>query len=144
MLSKSGSVAKLLRANQLRQTPIRQRVLALFLEHREALSQHFLEQKINEADRITLYRTLRTFEEKGLLHRAIDGTDKIKFALCGELCSPEQHQHFHAHFHCDSCGRTLCLENVEAPAAPILPDLSVSSMHLVIRGKCELCGKKKA
>jgi Fur family ferric uptake transcriptional regulator len=136
------SVAQLLKANQLRQTPIRQQVLALFLEYREALSQSFLEQKINDADRITLYRTLRTFEEKGLLHRAIDGTDKIKFALCGDHCSPQLHQDYHAHFHCDSCGRTLCLESVAAPVAPVLPNFQISSTHLVIRGECEQCGKK--
>lgn len=136
-------IIQLLKAHQLRLTPIRQQVLALFLTKQEAISQNFLETALQDADRITLYRTLRSFEEKGLIHRAVDGTDKIKFALCGTRCSPQAHQHHHAHFHCDQCQRTFCLEELPAPAIPALSNFEVASTHLVVRGRCNHCTESR-
>jgi Fur family transcriptional regulator, ferric uptake regulator len=132
--------AQLLKAQQLRITDMRIKVLDLFLSHQEALSQNDLENSLSEADRITLYRTLRTFEESGLIHRAIDGTDKQKYALCKHTqCKPNQHFDHHAHFHCDDCGKTTCVEDIAAPTLSPPPGFSISKTHLVIHGTCRNC-----
>jgi Fur family transcriptional regulator, ferric uptake regulator len=130
----------LLRHQQLRITDMRIQVLELFLSSREALSQNDLETRLSEADRITLYRTLRTFQEKGLIHKAIDGTEKQKYALCNhEHCGPDHHNDHHAHFHCDACGKTTCVDSIPAPIIKAPEGFQVHETHLVIHGTCNLC-----
>ena len=124
-----------------RHTVVREQVLQVFHHHREAISQSELEEQIGPVDRITLYRTLRTFEEKGLIHRAVDGTEKLKFALCHNGCSPGVHHDSHAHIHCDKCGRTQCLENVPVPGPVSVPGFEVTTSYWVLQGVCAKCNQ---
>jgi Fur family ferric uptake transcriptional regulator len=134
---------ELLRAHQLRVTPVRRQVLEVFLDRDQALAHSDLEAAIAQVDRITLYRTLRTFEQKGLIHRAIDGSDKLKYALCQSGCSEHRHIDRHAHFHCDRCGRTLCVDEVIAPSISAPKGFKVNALHLVMQGVCERCGEEE-
>ncbi|HOY16393.1 MAG TPA: transcriptional repressor [Haliscomenobacter sp.] len=135
----ASNAQHLLKSHQLRLTDMRTKVLDLFLARAEALSQNDLEQQLGKVDRITLYRTLRTFEEQGLIHKAMDGTDKQKYALCQHDCGQGAHHDHHAHFHCDTCGKTICVEDIAAPKIAPPPGFSVSETHLVIRGQCDQC-----
>lgn len=133
------SPVELLNTHHLRKTQFREKVLDIFLRHDHALSHRDIESQILEADRITLYRTLRTFEEKGLIHKAIDGSDKLKYALCSGHCDVHAHHDYHAHFHCASCGQTFCIGEVSPPGMQAPPGFVVESMHLIFNGRCALC-----
>ena len=136
----SNKIERLLKDHNLRKTNIRMRVLELFLGEERALSQNDIEVKLEEADRITLYRTLKSFEKNGLIHKAIDGSEKMKFALCSHDCNVEKgHNDKHAHFHCKDCGQTFCLENVSTPNVEVPKGYRVESSHLVLNGRCEKC-----
>lgn len=129
----------LLRKSGLRITQTRLEILERFLEQNTALSQQYFDAQFDKLDRITLYRTLKTFEKKGLIHRTIDGTDVPKFALCSDGCEEHRHRDHHAHFHCVQCGHTYCLD--ERPfSTPSLPEgFRVLESHLVIQGTCGNC-----
>ena len=100
----------LLELHQLRKTDLRKNVLEIFLFNRgKALSNSDLEIELESSDRITLYRTLCSFEERGLIHQATDSSVTNKYALCDESCSIRIHNDKHAHFHCEKCGETICL-----------------------------------
>jgi Fur family ferric uptake transcriptional regulator len=129
----------LLLAHQLRRTQFREQVLGIFLRYNEALSQKDIEANLPEPDRITLYRTLKTFEERGLIHRAIDGSDRLKYALCGGHCTEHAHHDHHAHFHCNRCNRTFCIDEVSAPQLESPVGFKVESTHLIINGRCSSC-----
>ena len=43
-----------------------------------------LEKAFPKSDRITMYRTLKTFEEKGILHSIKGEGDEAKYALCND------------------------------------------------------------
>ncbi len=129
----------LLTSHQLRKTQFRERVLDVFMRHDRALSQSDLEDILEESDRITLYRTLKTFEEKGLIHKAIDGSDKLKYALCSGHCDVHAHHDHHAHFHCETCGRTFCVEEVKAPELQAPRGFVVENTCLIINGRCASC-----
>lgn len=135
----ASNAQHLLKSHQLRLTDMRVKVLDLFMARAEALSQNDLEQELGKVDRITLYRTLRTFEEQGLIHKAMDGTDKQKYALCQHDCAQGTHHDHHAHFHCDTCGKTICVEEIAAPVITPPVGFAVSETHLVIRGRCDVC-----
>ncbi len=129
----------LLEAHGLRKTKVRIEVVRRFLDSDHALPQQELEGFFDQVDRITLYRTLRTFEEKGLIHTAIDGSQKVKYALCGGGCTEHHHLDNHAHFHCDQCGKTFCLDKVAIPAVSSPKGFRVEATYLIMKGVCEVC-----
>ncbi|MBK7409360.1 MAG: transcriptional repressor [Saprospirales bacterium] len=132
--------------SNLRKTPIRLQVLQLLLREETALSSQQLESNLHKPDRITLYRTLRTFEQKGIVHQVVDGTNNPKYALCLNACNEHQHLDQHAHFHCVQCGKTICLTEVSQPSIHTPAGFVVQSSHLALQGFCPDCifkGKKK-
>lgn len=133
---------EILKRHKLRQTAIRMQVLEVFLSHTGAVSQSDLEQWLGPVDRITLYRTLRAFEEQGIIHRALDATGKLKFALCAGECSTGEHFDAHAHLYCERCERTLCLNDIAPPAIPTHTNFQVNSAFLALHGICTACTEK--
>ncbi|MCB0634088.1 MAG: transcriptional repressor, partial [Lewinella sp.] len=121
----------ILQQHGLRITAIRDKVLQIFLEagHR-ALSNADIEKHFDRLDRITLYRTLRTFEEKGLIHQVIDNSGTPKFATCSEHCAEHDHHDDHAHFHCVKCEKTVCLEDTTLPDVKIPVGFKVEEKHM--------------
>ena len=134
-----NDVVTLLKHHDLRLTQVRKEVLSVFLKKEQALSQGDIEENVGQIDRITLYRTLRSFEDNGLIHRAIDGTDKLRFALCVDLCDKENHKHNHAHFHCEKCTKTICLNGVEFPKIIHPAGFKVKETYYVMQGVCSKC-----
>ncbi len=134
-------IIELLEKHGLRKTAIRTQVLHVFLNRREALSHAEVEDLLKDADRITVYRTLKTFEDKGLIHKAIDGGGKAKYALCHNGCSEDAHHDHHAHFHCYDCGKTICLDTVTAPKVQAPSKFRVVATHLVLTGQCDACSE---
>lgn len=97
-----------------------------------------LDEAVN-GDRVTLYRTLKSFEEVGLIHRVTDASGLVHYALCGEACGPEAHAHEHAHFQCDTCSHTYCLPGT-TPVATVLPEgYQVQEVHVTYQGTCLRC-----
>ena len=132
----------LLKKHGLRRTDIRLQVLGAFQHQDMAYSQQDLQQAVGEIDRVTLYRTLRSFEDKGLIHRAIDGTDQAKYALCQEACTTHEHKDDHAHFHCTNCGRTICIEEKQVPSLDLPNGFQAEEAQIVLRGVCDQCSQQ--
>jgi Fur family ferric uptake transcriptional regulator len=131
---------QILRSNGLSKTEVRKKVLELFLESEVALSLQDIESAFGKLDRITLYRTLKTFEGKGIIHKAIDGTNHPKYAMCVSDCSEHHHEDNHAHFHCLQCEKTICLDHVPTPNIPNIPEnYSVEETNLILSGICADC-----
>ena len=67
--------AYLLKDFKLRTIPSRERVLHLFVSNQRALSYSDIEHEIASSfDRVTVYRTLQAFLEKGVIHKVLDDT----------------------------------------------------------------------
>ena len=127
-----------LKEKQIRPTAMRLLVLEIFSTREAALSLSELEGSFEKADRITLYRTLKTFEENGLVHSIEDGTGATKYALCEEgcECAPED---LHVHFHCNSCKQTFCLTKVAIPSFQLPAKFSLEEVNLMAKGICADC-----
>lgn len=135
----ADNLSQILNEHQLRKTPTRVAVLQLLLAASHALSSADIEAALPDMDRITLYRTLKTFEDQGIIHQAVDGTNKAKYAVCNSNCDEHQHHDDHAHFHCEYCGTTTCLEGVQLAPASLPDDLKVTTTNILLKGKCEMC-----
>ena len=134
--------SQVLQRHGLRQTPVRRAVLAAVSGKGYALTGAEIEQEIgNEPaiDRITLYRTLKSFEQQGLIHRVIDDTDILRYAACSIECSAEAHFDNHIHFKCNSCGHTYCLSQVAIPAVYLPNGFKVERRDFLLSGICQFC-----
>lgn len=119
-------------------TTMRLLVLRKLVESGAAISLSDLETKFERADKATLYRTLKTFEDKKLIHSIDDGTGAVKYALCEEdcECGPQDQ---HIHFHCIRCSKTHCLKQSKIPSTDIPYGFMAASASMVYKGTCANC-----
>lgn len=135
----------LLKEHNLRVTDSRAQILKVFLEKSFALSQPDLERALGDAfDRVTIYRTLTSFVENGLLHKVLDDAGASKFALCTHSHETEAHADEHIHFKCTQCNNTHCLDQLGFPHFAAPAGYSFSNTNVLIQGICPNCGKKVA
>jgi len=120
-------------------TAMRILVLNSLSQKKAAVSLADIEKSLEPADRITIYRTLKTFAEKGLIHVIDDGTGAHKYALCVEDCDEGAHHDLHVHFNCIKCRETFCLPNSKIPEVALPDDFTSTEMNLVVRGICSAC-----
>lgn len=139
-------VLTLLKKRQLSITDGRKRILQLFLEKEGALSHGDIEKKAGDSfDRVTIYRTLQTFVDKGLIHTIPSADNSIRYALCKEECADGHHRHHHVHFVCGSCQQTFCLDEVATPTVKLPRGYMVNEIELLAKGICRSCsGYKKS
>tara|TARA_Y100000815_G_C13299767_1_gene484191 strand:- start:923 stop:1282 length:360 start_codon:yes stop_codon:yes gene_type:complete len=95
--------------------------------------------KAQGADRTTLYRTLKTFEDKGIVHQIDDGTGVVKYALCEPGCNCDIEQDLHLHFHCTQCDETVCLTDHKIPHINLPDGYTAEDANLVVKGTCDKC-----
>ena len=130
----------LLRKRKLRNTDCRVKILECFQQHNYALTQGLLEQELHaEYDRVTIYRTLKSFVDSGLIHKILDDEGGIKYALCSDDCSPSSHNHSHVHFKCEVCGQTTCLESIPVPMIALPENFEMDEVNVLISGICGQC-----
>ena len=130
---------KLLNKN-VKPTAMRELVLNALLEQNVAISLSDLEKKFNRVDKVTLYRTLKTFEENKLIHSIDDGTGSVKYALCAENCQCNPHD-LHVHFFCTKCKHTYCLNDTPIPSVTLPLNFEISTINMVVKGTCPNCKK---
>ncbi len=119
-------------------TTMRLLVLKALVEVESAISLKDLEAKFDRADKATLFRTLKTFEENKLIHSIDDGTGSTKYALCEEVCECAPSDQ-HVHFHCEKCGETYCLSQTAIPETRIPTGFRPNHVNMVFHGKCANC-----
>ena len=132
-------VLELLKNNKLRATPVRKELLQLFLLSKNALSNQDIEENLADVDRVTLYRTLKSFQEKGIIHRAFDGTDITRYASCSDHCDSHAHHDEHLHFHCSQCDNTFCVDEIPIPKLEMPSGFKAHKTNIVVDGVCEKC-----
>jgi len=120
-------------------TAMRLLVLDYLVKQTSAVSLSDIEREMYNSDRVTLYRTLKTFEEKGIVHSIEDGSGASKYALCSEECDENHHHDTHVHFFCSKCKETICLPKSHIPAIALPPSYLAEEMNLTVKGLCEHC-----
>lgn len=130
----------LLKIKKIRETSFRLEVVSILQDFGKPISLEQLEEKLSKFDRITLYRTIKTFIDKGLIHEILIQGESKRIALCSHECKEEQHTHHleHIHFFCENCKETFCIEEVDIPTITI-PQYEVYSFEIQAKGVCKKC-----
>ena len=133
-------IEDVLKKNQLSVTDGRRKILELFLNSEGALAHADIEEKTGETfDRVTVYRTLNTFVEKGIIHHIPTSDNSILYALCKDNCEAGHHHDNHVHFICDVCNKTICLDEVTVPEVKLPRGFKPSHAEMVVNGVCVDC-----
>ena len=122
-------------------TAMRELVLKVLSEQKSAISLLELEQKFEKADKTTLYRTLKTFEENKLIHSIDDGTGSVKYALCKETCECNPSD-LHVHFLCTKCKHTFCLNDIAIPNLTLPANFKLETINMVRITSYNVCYTK--
>jgi len=142
----------LLKQRKLRVTDVRIKTLQAFLMNSYALGQPDLERLLgSDFDRVTLYRTLNTLVDNGLLHKVPDNGTVLKYAICHhECCSTavmdshnhlHQHSDDHVHFKCNKCDMTMCLPDTNLPKLALPDGFKFTDVQVLIAGLCDNCNR---
>lgn len=120
-------------------TAMRLLILENLQKQAKAISLTDLELSLGRTDRVTLYRTIKTFEEQGLVHKIDNGSGIAKFALCQDNCEAGDHQDLHVHFHCTICKETFCLPQIKIPSIELPESYKALETELIVKGRCSKC-----
>ena len=131
----------ILHHRQLSSTESRRKILSLFLNSHDALTHGDIEKEVGDKyDRVTIYRTLQTFVEKGIVHTIPTADNAVLYALCKE-CEEGHHHDDHVHFICRACEKTICLDDVVSPKIDLPEGFVSENVQVVIKGVCKDCSK---
>jgi len=137
-------IQQLLKRNQLSITDSRAKILELFLQQQGALAHADIEKKSGAGfDRVTVYRTLQTFVEKGIIHTIPTADNSILYALCKDECTEGHHHDHHVHFVCRNCNTTICLDDTVSPEITLPAGYIAQDVQVVINGICKDCSISK-
>lgn len=131
-------VRELLRTAKLRRTGPRIAILGVLLRARRPQTAEQIAAKLPAAaaNRVTIYRTLESFVEAGLVHKAFLDERTWHFELAGN-CTDEQ---CHPHFTCTNCGVTRCLVGLSVPVVKGLEEGFVAYRQQIrLEGLCPAC-----
>jgi Fur family ferric uptake transcriptional regulator len=136
-------VNEILRKNQLSVTESRKLILELFIHSSGALAHADIEKRSGEKfDRVTVYRTLQSFMEKGIIHTIPTADNSIRYALCKDDCSDGHHHDNHVHFVCNVCSITTCIDSVTVPEVRLPKGFKPTEVQMIINGVCGSCQQK--
>jgi len=132
-------IEKTLNDHEVRPTAMRILIYKHLAQKDNAQALLDIETAFAKAERSTIFRTLKTFEENGIVHQIEDGTGITKYALCEPGCNCEIDQDLHLHFHCSNCDETVCLTEHKIPHINLPDGYVAEDVNLVVTGICEKC-----
>ena len=136
----NAMVDEILKRNQLSVTGSRKKILELFLRKQGALAHADIERGAGEKfDRVTVYRTLQVFVEKGIIHSIPTSDNSVLYALCKDDCAQGHHHDNHIHFICTRCDKTICMEDVAVPEVKLPKGFSPTHYQMIVSGVCKDC-----
>ena len=134
-------ILQILKSKNLSITPCRLAILKLFSNKTAAISSSNIEESVKSGfDRVTIYRTLKSFLEIGIIHKIPDDNGEIKYALCREdHCPDHVHVHEHLHFKCIQCSETSCLAEIKVPKINVPDCYTIMTTNILVQGICKNC-----
>ncbi|SHJ15381.1 Fur family transcriptional regulator, ferric uptake regulator [Arenibacter nanhaiticus] len=137
-----AEIEELLQQKEIRPTAMRMLIYKYLAAQNIASALVDIENAFDKADRTTLYRTMKTFEKKGIVHQINDGSGTPKYALCQQGCNCEIDNDLHLHFHCTNCDETVCLTDYKIPNVSLPKGYLAEDMNLLVKGICDKCNGK--
>jgi len=134
-------IERILKSASLVRTKPRISILQVLLNADSPLTQEKIAQKLGKdtPDKVTIYRTLETFIEANVVHKAFLKHRTWHYELANH-CSEHQ---CHPHFTCTNCGETHCMTHIMIPLAPkSYKGFLIQHQQVRFDGLCPTCAAK--
>ncbi|AZQ63298.1 transcriptional repressor [Flammeovirga pectinis] len=132
------SIPEYLIKHGVRKTSFRIELLEIFRNNRRGLSHRDIKSQVKSStDKVTIYRALDTFLDKGIIHKVPDANNVSRYALTKTSCNHKDHNH--AHFICKKCEGTFCLNEFELPIYNDTKGFNIKNTNLILEGVCPDC-----
>jgi len=138
MVKDNNPIKNLLQNRNLKATKTRVDLLTKMQDYSSAVSYSDIQRKMGPIDRVTLYRTLESLKENGIIHIAFQENNETYYAICGNSCDENHHQHEHVHFKCTKCNTVTC-EKLISKIEIVLPNYLIDKISVNIEGLCQIC-----
>ena len=131
---------ELLQKKNIKITDTRKEILRILSESKSAVSYNTIKEKTKlKLDKVTIYRTLETFEKKGIIHSIPSGEGIKLYSFCKDQCADHKHEDNHVHFKCEVCGDVSCLYDIVIPKIQLPEKFTMKSSKLIVNGTCNQC-----
>lgn len=135
---------EILKKFDLKVTPVRLSVLSVLVNSDVALSHSDITDLLGDEtiDKVTLYRTLNSFNEKGLIHKVATEDRNWLYAIMLEDNIEPISDHDHAHFICDNCEKIFCFpvsSQTQSGIQSIKEGFHVKQQEIRLHGLCPSC-----
>ncbi|HMS30520.1 MAG TPA: transcriptional repressor [Saprospiraceae bacterium] len=131
---------EVLNSRSLKATQVRLKLLQILEQRTSATPYSILVKSMTPIDRVTLYRTLESLLNQGIIHEAYSEHEETYFALCGRECNEVNHNHKHIHFKCIRCNEVTCI-HASLPHEIEIPGVEIHHWSIVATGICNHCCK---
>lgn len=135
-----------LKQKKIRPTAMRLLIYNILKQSQQAISMTDIETIFHTSssleipvDRTTIYRTVKTFEKKGVAHAIDQGNGVLKYALCQSDCDENHHRDQHLHFYCERCQNTSCLKDQKIPEVVLPQGYQIHELNFMAKGICDRC-----
>ncbi|MEM6362216.1 MAG: transcriptional repressor [Bacteroidota bacterium] len=131
------SASDLLKLHTKRPTDKRVALLELLMDSPKAYALSEIEKKLSiSIDRVTIYRTINTFEAVGLVTKMVDYR-----GICLYMFNHKDHSALstHPHFRCKECGKIVCLPSLPRSYLQKLEQYKIDEMYFLMEGICSEC-----
>lgn len=127
---------EILGLHDLKRTSSRQGIIEIIMTANQALSEAEIRERLSRTyDRTTFYRSFKTLEEAGILHKIVIDSQLVKYAICDVISLNKKH----AHFYCNECHSVQCLESVSLRSIKLPEGFTGTETEVLIRGICSEC-----
>lgn len=135
-------IAEIFKEKSIKKTTPRVAVVNILFEASHPLSENDIKNKMGYMyDRSTLYRTIQTLIDAGIIHRIVVDNTNVKYAINKLDYKEIEPQKGHAHFYCKRCKEVICLDVIPLSNCNLPPNYEMDECEILIKGVCESCKK---
>lgn len=137
-INSNNDIERRIEEHGVRPSPVRVLVLRALENAGSPMTVQEIEIALQTVDRSSITRAMATFQDAGLVHSISDGTAAVKYEIC-RASHEHDYSDEHVHFHCELCGRTICLPDISVPKVQLPEGFISKKSNFVITGICADC-----
>ena len=127
----------------LSKTQVRINLISLLQQKDYALSEQEIRSYLpHKYNRTTIYRTIKSFIKKGIVHTIADEESTMRYVLNKEFTASSSFFKEHVHFKCQRCGRLFCLEDTPVKQYNLPEGFRRTKSEFLIIGICKECNEE--
>jgi len=134
--------SEMLSAHGVKPTANRLLVVEALSKSDRPMSLSELETTMLSMDKSSIFRSLVLFREHHVVHVIEDGGDGVRYELCHSHHDDEDDD-MHAHFFCERCHRTFCLDYAPVPPIALPSGFELHTVNYMVKGICGECRVKQ-